>query len=398
MKNFFLSCKELRIEPSSPKSYYGCFYLGPFEASQGLTVANALRRTLLSEISGLAITGIKIDGVFHEYSTMAGIRESVLDILLNFKEIVLMKKLNKPMTQTLLGYLQVRGPGIVRASDLRLPPTIQCVDPDQYIATLSENGNLNLKFQINEGKNFVHFKNSLDDLNLNKDSVDSKEYYLPIDAVFTPIKKVNYTIESYTAESIEKAHQVVILEVWTNGTISPKDAISQTLNYLRSMFNHLGQLKILQSVVTTYSLTKNKKYRRIFKRIENDLDLMHLNFTKKKFLQSKNKSILNTTIPSITTQVNNGSNQINDPARIGKDPLEKMKKKVIIEWESRSISDLGLPYDIYNSLKQANINTVGEILKMNLNEAEIIPGLSLQSLNLLKEIVNSKGLISSSIL
>nr|ALO20846.1 alpha subunit of RNA polymerase [Chlamydomonas nivalis] len=157
--DFFIYCKEARIE--SHRSFYGSFSLGPFEAGQSITIANALRRTLLSELKGLAITSAEIEGAFHEYATLPGVRDSILDILLNLKDIVLKsinygnKKKGTSYTATFKneqrGYLKSRGPGIVTASDLKLPPGIQCVDPDQYIATLSEEGILNIKFNINEG-------------------------------------------------------------------------------------------------------------------------------------------------------------------------------------------------------------------------------------------------------
>nr|ALO21497.1 alpha subunit of RNA polymerase [Lobochlamys culleus] len=196
---FFIICEESRIETN--RCFYGCFYLGPFDPGQSLTVANALRRTLLSELTGMAITAVEIEGALHEYSNLLGVRDSVLDILLNLKEIVL-KKVNVPfkknnkkikfkpnsqdtvshfkrslnefskkeqgstlpieegkttnlkLLKTQVGYLRARGPGIVKAADLKLPPFLQCVDPEQYIATLSEDGCLNMKLFINEGKNY----------------------------------------------------------------------------------------------------------------------------------------------------------------------------------------------------------------------------------------------------
>nr|YP_009185057.1 alpha subunit of RNA polymerase [Characiochloris acuminata]ALO63305.1 alpha subunit of RNA polymerase [Characiochloris acuminata] len=183
MTNFFITCKESRIENN--RSFYGCFYLGPFEAGQSITVANALRRTLLSSIKGIGITSVQIENAFHEYSTLTGVRDSVLDILLNLKEIVLKKTTSKKLLtiysghshsrnreanarpvpeladalpelnesfnslkRPQVGYLKARGPGIIKAKDLRLPPFIHCVDPEQYIATLAEDGVLNMKFLI----------------------------------------------------------------------------------------------------------------------------------------------------------------------------------------------------------------------------------------------------------
>ena len=151
MSQFFISCKESKIENN--RSFYGCFSLGPFEPSQSITIANSLRRTLLSELYGLAIVSVEIDGATHEYSSLPGVKDSVLDILLNFKEIVLKKTIKNFKPQ--IGYLRARGPGVVRASDLRLPAFIQCVDPDQYIATLADNGFLNVKFIIQYGNKWL---------------------------------------------------------------------------------------------------------------------------------------------------------------------------------------------------------------------------------------------------
>ncbi len=149
MEHFLLSCVESRVENS--RSFYGRFQLGPFEIGQGLTVANALRRTLLSEITGFAITLVEVEGASHEYSTIDGVRESVLDILLNLKQLGL--KSDFQIQQPLIGYVNIQGPAVVRAGDLKLPLPIQCVDSEQYIATLSNNGSLKLKFMISQGTN-----------------------------------------------------------------------------------------------------------------------------------------------------------------------------------------------------------------------------------------------------
>lgn len=270
MQKFFLSLKESRIEATSPNTYYGCFYLGPFENGQGLTVANALRRTLLSQISGISITSAQVNKTVQEYSSLEGVRESVLDILLNLKEIVLIRLTDKPLTRTQLGYVQARGPGVVRASDLRLPPNIQCVNPDQYIATLNENGSLILRLKINEGRNFANSNsNEFNELQIDrKVQTASSRDFLVIDSVFTPIKRVNYTIESYGAESIQKSNQMIVFEVWTNGAILPQEAIYQSLNYLRVLFTNLGEIKVLDSLITTYSLIENKSIRETLEKFE----------------------------------------------------------------------------------------------------------------------------------
>ena len=151
MEPLLLSCIESRVENS--RNFYGRFQLGPFVLGQGLTIANSLRRSLLSEISGLAITAVEIEGVVHEYSTIEGVRESVLDILLNVKQIVLTSDFQIQEPQ--VAFLQIQGPGIVRAKDIKLPISIQSVDPEQYIATLLYDGLLKMKFMICRGKNYL---------------------------------------------------------------------------------------------------------------------------------------------------------------------------------------------------------------------------------------------------
>lgn len=361
MKTFFLSCKEIRIEPTSPKSYYGSFYLGTFKNGQGLTVANALRRTLLSEIPGLAITGVKIEGVLHEYSTLGGTRETVLDILLNLKEIVLKKTISHPFKKRQIAYLQVRGPGPVRASDLKLPSAIQLVDPEQYIATLSTDGNLNLSLIIEEGKEFLGLKKTLF-IDPIEDQIFIKDKFLPIEAVFSPIKKVNYTIESKGSESLQLANQLVSLEIWTNGSICPKEAISKSLSYLRILFNELGKLKVLQSMLTTYSFKKNRNLYKIVRKMNTDLDTWNL--------------------PLIDKTLS-----FSDLLKVDD------KKETLNNLSSQKIEDLGLPFRLFRALISMKILTIGDLIKKKPEELKKIACLSDSDLVILTTILRSKSLV-----
>ena len=148
MKDFEIRCDESRLEKNN--TLYGKFTLGPFLPGQGTTFGNALRRSLLSQLAGLGITAFEILGVMQEFSTLPGLRESVLDLSLNLKQIVLTGKL--PRSTPPVGFLKVRGPAILYAADLQLPAGIYCASPEQYIATLSSNGVLNLKFLVSVGK------------------------------------------------------------------------------------------------------------------------------------------------------------------------------------------------------------------------------------------------------
>nr|YP_009532113.1 RNA polymerase subunit alpha [Volvox africanus]AXZ97319.1 RNA polymerase subunit alpha [Volvox africanus] len=161
--DFFIACKESRIENNT--SFYGCFYLGPFDDSLSQTLANNIRRTLLSELTGLAITSIEIEGILHNFSSIPGMKETVLDLICNLQNIVLKKqeisityRTLRSTKKTYIGFLNVSGPRVIKAMDLKLPSGLQCVDPNQYIATLAEDGLLNMKLNINEGKNFIKQK------------------------------------------------------------------------------------------------------------------------------------------------------------------------------------------------------------------------------------------------
>ena len=151
MEHLILSCLESRLEEGG--SLYGRFLLGPFRIGQGITIATALRRTLLSELQGVAITAVEINGAAHQYSSIVGVRESALDITLNLKQVVLAGGVINELPA--LGYINVLGPKEVCGSDLRLPNGISCVNRNQHIATVSSNGALTMKFVISSGKGYI---------------------------------------------------------------------------------------------------------------------------------------------------------------------------------------------------------------------------------------------------
>lgn len=246
-QNFFLSCKESKLQKK--RDFYGCFYLGPFNSGQSLTVANALRRILLSELKGIAITSVAIEGAYHEYETLPGVRDSILDIVLNLKEIVLKTRFS--LREPVFAYLEAIGPGIVKACDLKLPFFIQCVDPDQYIATLAENGTLKMKMTIGEGKNYQIYN-----YKANKSEQIYVKNQILVDAIFMPVNKVNYTIENYDISSISaKENNVVVLEIWTNGSITPRKALYMALNQSHILFSQLQKMKTLHTITAKSILT-----------------------------------------------------------------------------------------------------------------------------------------------
>lgn len=256
MENLILSCIESRVE--SNRSFYGRFQLGPFHVGQGLTVANALRRTLLSELSGLAIVAVEIEGSTHEYASIKGVKESVLDLLLNIKKLVLTSGFQIQEPQ--IGYLNVQGPGIVTAADIKLPVSIQAVDPEQYIATLAQDGFLNIKFLISQGKNCL---SSIPLLNFSEYSIsspDKNSAWLPIDATFMPVRKVNFLLENYTTNNVDYPLDKIILEVWTNGSIHPRQAIHDASKELILLFSAFQEARLLKSIFLNSKKIIQNKY------------------------------------------------------------------------------------------------------------------------------------------
>jgi DNA-directed RNA polymerase subunit alpha len=226
MALFEIECIESRID--GPRDYYDKFILEPLDQGQGITVGNSLRRVLLADLEGTAIVSVRIAGVNHEFSTIPGIREDVLEILLNLKEIVFKSDSN----DTMIGRVRIQGPAIVTAKDFELPPELTLIDPKQYVATICNNNVLEMEFRIEKGKGYRLVEKGIDET-----SVD----FLQIDSIFMPVKKVSYNVEDIRSKQ-NILQDRLMLEVWTNGSISPKEAISQSANILTNLFNPLKNI------------------------------------------------------------------------------------------------------------------------------------------------------------
>ncbi len=229
MAQFQIECVESNTERD--QSQYGKFLLEPLERGQGTTVGNALRRVLLSNLEGTAVSAVRIAGVNHEFATIEGVREDVLEILLNMKEVVL--KSYSPQPQ--IGRLLVQGPTTVTSGRFDLPSEVEAIDPNQYIATVAEGATLEMEFRVEKGKGYRAVDRSRDE----NTALD----FLLIDAVFMPVRKVNYSVEdARVGGSSEKDR--LIMEIWTNGSISPQEALSQSASILVDLFSPLKDITI----------------------------------------------------------------------------------------------------------------------------------------------------------
>ena len=215
---------------------YSKYLIRPFIKGQSTTIGNALRRILLSNLHGLAITGVRITGIDHEFSTIPNVKEDVIEILLNLKQIILKGSITDPV----LVRLCVNEAGIITANKIGIPKEISFVDPDQYIATLTNKGQLEMEFLIAQGQNYV--------TSGNLDSV-MPEGFLAVDAIFMPVKKVNFFVETSKSNSASDLESLVF-EIWTNGSISPAQALSVSAEILENTF---GILKITDTLLAPTS-------------------------------------------------------------------------------------------------------------------------------------------------
>ena len=311
----FQKPKRLATDTESLTDKYGHFWAQPFERGFGTTIGNALRRVLLSSIEGAAITAVKIEGVLHEFQSLQGVVEDATDIILNLKQIPF--KLNGEGPKAI--YLRADQPGVVTSGMIETDADVEVLDKDVYIATVSEGGKLDMEMRLKRGRGYVSAdKNFDEDLGLG---------FIPIDSVHSPVRKVNYTVEAARLGQITD-YDKLALEVWTNGSVNPADAIGLAAKLL-------------------------KDHMTIFINFEEEIE------------------------PSHTS----GSSE----DRSGKPQIRN-------ENLNRSVEELELSVRSYNCLKNANIQTIGELVQKT--EAEMLKtkNFGRKSLNEIKEILSSMGL------
>ena len=289
---------------------FGMFYAQPFERGFGTTIGNALRRVLLSSIEGVAITAVKIEGVLHEFSSIPGVVEDATDIILNLKQIPFKLRGEGPKTLT----LRIDKPGPVTSGMVQTDADVEVLDKDVYIATVSEGGKLDMEMRLKRGRGYVSAdKNFDEDLGIG---------FIPIDSVHSPVRKCNYTVEAARLGQITD-YDKLTLEVWTNGSVPPADAIGLAAKLLKDHMN-------------------------IFINFEEELE-------------------------SLTSS-------------------DDRKPEIHNENLNRSVEELELSVRSYNCLKNANIQTIGELVQKT--EAEMLKtkNFGRKSLNEIKEILATMGL------
>jgi DNA-directed RNA polymerase subunit alpha len=300
--------------------HYSRFALSPLLVDQAMTIGVAIRRALLSEVQGVCITSANIVGAIHEYSTLDGVRESVDEILLNLKQIVLKGEVQKeysPPGTHWRASIFAQGPGVVTAEHIKLPSSIVAVDPDQPIATLINDTQLCIELLIK------HANAPLGDFTrqLNRNNTNHEGF--SIDANFTPVQKANFSIHSL--RDPKGLQQLLLLEIWTNKTVTPAEALYQAHASLLNLFHKISPPIPSKKIVNQNGLIS----------LETKIDSTPMN-----------NSIPPSRLKSSTDTHISVDKQITDTSNI----------------ESLSIDELELSPRIYNCLKRANIHTIADLL------------------------------------
>jgi DNA-directed RNA polymerase subunit alpha len=306
----FQKPKRLACEVETLTDRYGKFSAQPFERGFGTTIGNALRRVLLSSIEGASITAVKIEGVLHEFQSIPGITEDATDIILNLKQVPI--KLNTDLPKTI--YVNIENPGVVTSATIDEDADFAVLDKSVYIATVSEGGKLQLEMRIKNGRGYVSADRNYDE--------DLPIGYIPVDSVHSPVRKVNYSVESARLGQMTD-YEKLMLEAWTNGALTPQDAIGLAAKLVK---DHMS----------------------IFINFEEQPEM--------------------TEAPIEST---------NDPR---------------IEHLDRSVEELELSVRSYNCLKNANIQSIRELVQKSENEMLKTKNFGRKSLNEIKEILQKMGL------
>ncbi len=303
--------KRIDFDKKTKTGIYAKFRVGPFERGYGVTIGNSLRRMLLSTLQGASIIGAKFEGIYHEFSSIPGVVEDISEIALNLKQLKL--RMHGQLDQKRM-YLKKSTEGKVTAGDFEADPDIEILNPDQVVANLDKNGALDLEVIVKRGRGYV----PADRHDLSAESVQM----IPVDALFSPIEKVIYTVEK-TRVGQSTDFDALVMELWTDGSISPEDAVAHAAKIV-------------------------KDHMQVF-----------INFDE-------------------------------EPEQV--QPQVDEKKLKMITNLAKSVEELELSVRYYNCLKNANIQTISELVQKGDGEMLKTRNFGRKSLNEIKEILEEMGL------
>lgn len=255
-----LEIEKPKIEAVEMNGAYGRFVVEPLERGYGITLGNSLRRILLSSLPGAAVTAIKIDGVLHEFSTIPGVVEDTTDIVLNLKDLIVKLHTDEPVTVR----IEAEGEGEVTAADIIAPPEVEILNPELHIATLESDGRLFAEITVARGRGYAPAeRNKRPDMPIGM---------IPVDSIFTPIRRVNYTVEDVRVGQVTD-YDRLILELWTDGSIAPDEALSLAAKILTEHLRLFTGLTEATEQVEVLVEKEQEEKNRVLEMTIEDLDL-----------------------------------------------------------------------------------------------------------------------------
>lgn len=295
----------IEITDVSPDKTYGKFVVEPLERGYATTLGNSLRRVMLSSLPGCAITSVKIDGVLHEFSTIEGVAEDVVEIILNLKKVVFKNYSDEAKTVT----IEVSGEKEVTGADIICDADVEVLNPDIHIATLMSGAKLGMSMVIENGRGYNSVeKNKKEDMPIGT---------IPIDSIFTPARRVNFTVENTRVGNITDFDKLT-LEVWTNGTISPEEAVSLASKILNDHFQLFIDLnENLKSVSLMVEREESKKE----KVLEMSIEELELSVR-------SNNCLRRADIHTVEQLINKTEDEMAKVRNLGKKSLNEIKKRL----------------------------------------------------------------------
>ena len=291
---------------------FGRFVVEPLERGYGTTLGNSLRRIMLSSLPGAAVSSVKIKGVLHEFSSIPGVKEDVPEIIMNIKSLAI--KNNSSSAETKQAYIEFSGKGVVTAGDIKADSDIEILNPDQVIATLVEGGSLNMEMTIGSGRGYIVAEDNKKILAQNN---KTKVGAIAIDSLYSPIERINYEVENARVGQ-NNNYDKLILEVWTNGSISPEEALALAA---RILIEHFEILTSLNAIADETGLMISKSEDPSVKILETSID--DLDFSVRAYNCLKRANIL-----TLKDLVDKTENEMMKIRNLGKKSLKEVMDKV----------------------------------------------------------------------
>lgn len=297
-----------KIEREAEARNYGKFIISPLERGYGITLGNALRRVLLSSLEGTAVTSVRIANIQHEFGNIPGVREDVIRVMLQLKQLR-MKLYDVDSTHL---HLEVRGSGVVTAGDIIAPAEVEIMNPDLYLFTVDDDTHVEIEMTVERGRGYFPADNRVGNLPIGE---------LPVDAIFSPVNRVNWEI-GYARVGQNTNYDSLIMEIWTDGTIGPEEALATSAKILIDHFRHLAGVS--EESLTAIALEEEETSRLTSEMIETPIE--NLDLSVRVFNSLKRTGI--TTVGEVIELLEKGDEAVMSIRNFGEKSLRELRQKM----------------------------------------------------------------------